>query len=572
MNDSIESALGRGTSFLMAQSHNDGNFEGELSSSTFPTCAYAWVQFALGKLPDAELVEWLLRNQHEDGTWGLDISNQPNREATLFAKLILQQVVERQPTSQVETALARTPHYPLKLALIKLSYAAFGQSEWTELTISRNMLPLVALVQKVSARFPRLRAVLKPPTNVLPPIDLFTTPMFQKLFIAEQHTLAAVFLLIELNTAKRVEIIDSLFDWLKAHVLTDGSWFRVGYITALSCLALIELRSKRVSQSVEIDRMIDESLSWLACTQNSDGGCREALNLNVWDTALSIITITEVDAAEGADGLRSAGSWLVQNQNDDGGWSFSGLPGGNLPSDADDTALATLALLKLKLTNSNTAIHRGLRWLRAQQGRDGSWSTYLPGQGDVGCVSITAHAIEALIEAGGRNEDVERACKWLKRQFIPDGRWSDLWLAKYTYGTANAIAALIQAGEGDCEEIHRGIQWLERVQNVDGGWGEDMFGNRTESTVEQTAWSACTLLLVDPHNESGWRGIKFLLSHQRPDGSWTASCVGIYWEIIGGYADPINASVFPLRALHRAKWAMQNARNANLFVESNETD
>ena len=131
MNDSIESALGRGTSFLMSQSHYDGNFEGELSSSTFPTCAYAWVQFALGKLPDAELVEWLLRNQHEDGTWGLDISNQPNREATLFAKLILQQVVERQPTSQVETALARVPHYPLKLALIKLSYAAFGQSEWT---------------------------------------------------------------------------------------------------------------------------------------------------------------------------------------------------------------------------------------------------------------------------------------------------------------------------------------------------------------------------------------------------------------------------------------------------------
>ncbi len=556
----------------MAQSRHDGNFEGELSSSTFPTCAYAWVQFALGKLPDVALVEWLVRNQHEDGTWGLDISNQPNREATLFAKLILQQIVERQPTPQVETALARIPHYPTELALIKLSYAAFGQSEWTELTISKNMLPLVALVQKVSAWFPRLRAVLKPPTNVLPPVDLFITPMFQNLFVAEQHTLAAVFLMIELNTARRAKIIDSLFDWLKAHMLTDGSWFRVGYITALSCLALIELRSKGVSQSVEIDCMIDESLSWLARTQNSDGGCREALNLNVWDTALSIITVAEVNAAEGTDGLRSAGSWLVQNQNADGGWAFSGLPGGNLPSDADDTALATLALLKLKPTNSDIAIHSGLRWLRAQQRRDGSWSTYLPGQGDVGCVSITAHAIDALIEAGGRNEDVERACKWLKRQITPEGCWSDLWLAKFTYGTANAITALIQAGEADCEEIHRGIRWLESVQNIDGGWGEDMFGNRTESTIEQTAWSAGTLLLVDPQNESGWRGIKFLLSHQIPDGSWAASCVGIYWEIIGGYADPINASVFPLRALHRAKWAMQNASNANLFVESNESN
>ena len=571
MNDSIEVALRRGTSFLMTQSHHAGYFEGKLSSSTFPTCAYAWVQFALEKLPDAALIEWLLRNQNQNGTWGLDVSNQPNREATLFAKLILQQVAERQPTPQVETAFARIPHYPLELALIKLAYAAFGQSEWTELTISKNMLPVLTLVQKISALFPRLRAVFNPPTNVLPPVDLFTTPMFQKLFIAEQHTLAAIFLMVELNTTKRVEIVDCLFDWLKAHILTDGSWFRVNYITALSSLALIELRKKGVRKSVELDRMIDEGLSWLACTQNPDGGYREALNLNVWDTALSIITLIDVNATEGADKLRSAAAWLVQNQNADGGWAFSGLPGGNLPSDADDTALASLALLKLKLADSDTAIHRGLRWLRAHQGRDGSWSTYLPGQGDVGCVSITVHAIEALIEAGGRDTDVDRACKWLKRKIAPEGRWTDLWLAKNTYGTANAIAALIQAGERHCEEVHRGVQWLESVQNHDGGWGEDMFGNRTESTVEQTAWSADALLLANPQNESGWKGIKFLLSHQRLDGSWNDSCVGIYWEVIGGYANPINASVFPLRALYQAKCAMQHAKSVNLFVESNET-
>ena len=572
MNDSIEAALRRGTSFLMTQSRHSGNFEGKLSSSTFPTCAYAWVQFALGKIPDAALIEWLLRNQHEDGTWSLDISNQANQEATLFARLILQQIVERQPTPQVETALARIPHHPLELALIKLAYAAFGQSEWTELTISKNMLPLLTLVKKITSLFPRLRALLNPPTNVLPPVDLFTTSMFQKLFIAEQHTLAAVFLIIELNTTKRVKIIDCLFDWLKAHMLTDGSWFRVNYITALSCLALIELRKKGIRKYVELDRMIDESLSWLACTQNSDGGCREALNLNVWDTALSIITVIDVDAAVGVEELRCAGGWLIQNQNADGGWAFSGLPGGNLPSDADDTALAVLALLKLKLADSDTAIRRGLRWLGAHQGRDGSWSTYLPGQGDVGCVSITAHAVEAFIEAGGRDTDVERACKWLKRQIAPDGHWSDLWLAKNTYGTANAIAALIQAGERQCEEIHQGVQWLESAQNHDGGWGEDMFGNRTESTVEQTAWSAGALLLVNPKSKSGWNGIKSLLSQQKLDGSWNASCVGIYWEVIGGYADPINASVFPLRALHQAKCAMQHANFVNLFVESNETD
>ena len=571
MKDSIETALRKGTTFLMTQSQSAGYFEGELSSSTFPTCAYAWVQFALGKLPDAGIIEWLLRNQNDDGTWSLDISNQPNREATLFAKLILQQILERQPTPEVESALARIPDNPLKLALIKLAYAAFGESEWTELTISKNMLPVLVLVKNITAMLPRLRAIFKPPTTVLPPIELFNTPMFQKLFIAEQHTLAAVFLMIELNTTKRDVLIDRLFRWLKSHMLSDGSWFRVNYITALSILALVELRKSDIRNSSEVNGIIDEGVSWLARTRNSDGGCREALNLNVWDTALSVISVMEVNAAEGADELQTSGGWLVHNQNSDGGWAFSGLPGSNLPSDADDTALALLALLKLNLADSHTAIHRGICWLRAHQGRDGSWSTYLPGQGDVGCVSITAHVIEVLKKAVGRDADIDRACRWLRSQIFPDGYWSDLWLAKNTYGTANAITALIQAGEGGCKEVNRGVQWLENAQNRDGGWGEDMFGNRTESTIEQTAWSAGALLFANPQNESGWKGIEFLLSHQRSDGSWNANCVGIYWEVIGGYADPINASVFPLRALYQAKCAMQHARDVNLFVESNET-
>ncbi len=571
MKDSIERALRQGTSFLMRQSHSAGYFEGTLSSSAFPTCAYAWVQFALGKLPDEALIRWLLRRQNEDGTWSLDVSNQSSREATVFAKLILQQYVARQPSPEVETALARIPDYPLELALNRLAYAAFGQSEWAKLTISKNMLPALSLVQKLVALLPRLRPIFKPPTHVLPPVDMFNTAMFQKLFIAEQHTLAAVFLMIELNTTKRTEIVNRLFEWLKSHVLSDGSWFRVNYITALSILALIELRKSGISDGSELDATINRGLSWLDGTRNSDGGCREALNLNVWDTALSIISLMEVNHSESAGALRPAGDWLAQNQNTDGGWAFSGLPGGNLPSDADDTALATLALLKLKLTDSNGAIHRGLQWLDKHQVRDGSWSTYLPGQGDVGCVSITVHAIEALMEAGGRDTDISRACGWLKRQISRDGYWSDLWLAKNTYGTANAISALIQAGERDCEEAQRGVRWLESVQNRDGGWGEDMFGNGTESTVEQTAWSAGALLLANPQSESGWKGIKFLLDRQNSDGSWDASCVGIYWEVIGGYADPIYASVFPLRALNQAKHAMRHTGSTDHFDESNAT-
>jgi len=281
------------------------------------------------------------------------------------------------------------------------------------------------------------------------------------------------------------------------------------------------------------------------------------LNLNIWDTALSIITLLDVGIPKDSDVVWKACNWLIENQNWDGGWAFSGVSKiegyVNLPSDADDSALATLALLKSGFSVSHDAVSRGLSWLREQQGKDGSWGTYVLGAGDVGCVSITAHAIEACLFAEGMEDEKQRAILWLKENIQKDGYWSDLWLAKNTYGTACALSALIKAGEGDCPEVKSGVEWLQETQNADGGWGEDMFGNPTESTVEQTAWSTYSLLLADKNSESAKRGIEFLLDAQTEDEGWEPSCVGIYWEVIGGYIDPIYSAVFPLLAILEEK-------------------
>ena len=574
MKEKVLSALTRSTTFLCTQQHEDGNFEGQLSSSTFPSCAYAWIQLARGETPEPTLTEWFIENQHTDGGWGLDTANISNVEATRFVHIILDQVHQRRTHLSLQKLLASIPKSDPHLALVKLTYAAFNQFDWNELTLSENALPLMKLARQLT-KIPVLGSRLKPPRHLLPPVALFNTAMFDALFIAEQHTLVPVFILIELNTAKRPEMITSLLTWLKSHVLSDGSWFRVNYITALSVLALIELQEKWEADD-EIVRLIENGIAWLQKTRNPDGGCREALNLNVWDTALSVIALTEVYSVGNAnipsnngfkDQVKRAGQWLAEHQNADGGWAFSGLGDSTLPSDADDTALGTLALIRSLLMDTapnpstlEASILQGITWLKTQQGRDGSWSTYQPGQGDVGCVSITAHAIEALLALDKSDvankpnvqTEIQRGIKWLRRQIHRDGYWRDLWLAKDTYGTACAIAALVKAGLTDAVEIHRGVEWLERNQNADGGWGEDMFGTPTESTVEQTAWSTYALLLENSENRAAQNGIKFLLEHQREDDSWQEACVGIYWEIIGGYADPIYASVFPILALNQS--------------------
>ncbi len=573
MTEQVKSALTRGITALFTQQREDGVFEGQLSSSTFPTCAYAWIQLARDETPDPDLIEWSVANQNKDGGWGLDIANISNAEATRFVRLILEQTHQCSSDESLQNLLASIPEFPPHLALVKLAYAAFNQFDWNELTFSEKALPLMKLARQLT-KIPLLGSRLKPPRHRLPPVAMFNTPMFDALFIAEQHTLVPVFIMIELNTARRPEMIDSLVTWLKSRVLSDGSWFRVNYITALSVLALIELQ-KKWEPNEDTAAFIARGLDWLRTTRNPDGGCREALNLNVWDTALSIMALTEVHSisdgdvpldAELTDSVKRAAEWLVKHQNSDGGWAFSGLDDSTLPSDADDTALGTLALIRSLRVSEPTdrdavddAIRRGTAWLKIQQTRDGGWSTYQPGEGDVGCVSITAHAIEALLELDRSDvadkpdmqREMNRGIDWLRKQINRDGYWRDLWLAKDTYGTACAIIALVKVGLKDTPEVGRGVEWLERSQNTDGGWGEDMFGNPTESTVEQTAWSTYAILLAAPEKRAVQDGITFLLKHQRDDGSWHEQCVGIYWEIIGGYADPIYASVFPILALNQ---------------------
>ena len=549
----VQSKLLRAINSLSLMQKSEGNFEGNLSSSTFPSCAYAWIQLIQGEIPEESLINWFINNQSENGAWGLDPANQTNPHSTLFVRLILEEVFNRETGLDLEETLSNIPDYQQNLGLVKLAYATLNRFDWQKLTIPENAIPLIKLVKFLS-QFPILRKHLKPPRHKLPPVDLFNTSLFEELFIAEQHTLVPVFIIIELNTSNRIEIINTLVSWLKSRVLSDGSWFRVNFITALSVLALIEV-NKTDYTDPEIPQFIENGMNWLKTTKNSDGGYREAINLNVWDTALCIIALTEIDElpSDKSDLIYSAAQWLVNYQNEDGGWAFSGMKDSTLPSDADDTALGTLSLIRSRLSSKEAqiAIDKGVRWLIENQGTDGSWSTYQPGEGDVGCVSITSHAIEALLAYGDNLESINRGIRWLRGSIHRDGYWDDLWLAKRTYGTACGISALVKAGYKDVPEISQGVRWLESNQNADGGWGEDMFGNPIESTVEQTAWCTYALLLTDNENPSARKGIQYLINNQDINGTWKESCVGIYWEIIGGYSDPIYAAVFPILALNQ---------------------
>ncbi|MGH3167743.1 MAG: squalene--hopene cyclase, partial [Trebonia sp.] len=144
---------------------------------------------------------------------------------------------------------------------------------------------------------------------------------------------------------------------------------------------------------------------------------------------------------------------------------------------------------------------------------------------------VTAHIVEAFAAEGLASETAcRRGVIWLLKNQEPDGSWFGRWGANYIYGTGAVVPALIAAGvKPNKPQIRRAVAWLEEHQNADGGWGEDLrsyddpvsWSGRGESTASQTAWALLALLAAGERESAAVeRGIRWLASTQRTDGTW----------------------------------------------------
>jgi squalene-hopene/tetraprenyl-beta-curcumene cyclase len=100
----------------------------------------------------------------------------------------------------------------------------------------------------------------------------------------------------------------------------------------------------------------------------------------------------------------------------------------------------------------------------------------------------------------------------------------------YIYGTWQALRGLASIGVNMDEEwIRRARTWLESCQNEDGSWGETCesynfpaLKGRGAGTPSQTAWALMGLCAAgNPEREAIQRGVRWLVSTQNLDGSWT---------------------------------------------------
>ena len=333
----------------------------------------------------------------------------------------------------------------------------------------------------------------------------------------------------------------------------------------------------------------------------------------VWDTAQAVYALGEAGVPRNdprmlkavdwmlAKEVRHKGDWTVKvPDTEPGGWYFEF--NNEFYPDTDDTAQVLLALKQVdnpRERYQDQVAQRAIEWEFAMQCKNGGWGSfdkdntkmifqYIPfadhnAMLDPPSVDITGRMLEMLAAYGYTRDDkrVQKAIKFIFAEQEPDGSWFGRWGVNYLYGTFLVLRGLEAIGIDQLEpQIQQAAEWIRMVQNSDGGWGESC-GTYDEpdtrgigvSTPSQTAWAMLGLLAAgDDRSDSLAKGVRWLLTRQRPDGSWdeTMGEGATRQSIITGTGFPkvfylaytMYRHYFPLLALTTYKRAMD--RSASL--------
>ena len=351
-------------------------------------------------------------------------------------------------------------------------------------------------------------------------------------------------------------------------VLTNIQPSSGGFLEATPLTSFVVMS---LAGSGQVDHLVTKmGVEFLLASAREDGSWPIDTNLATWVTTLSVNALASGNAGDSPgvsggppetlfadeDRVRIR-DWLLKQQYRKahsythaapGGWAWTDLPGG-VP-DADDTAGALLALRNLSVaavcdrgdygeTRPSAATDRrytdtlhaavaGIKWLLNLQNSDGGIPTFCRGWTnlpfDRSAPDLTAHALRAwnawLPELP---EQLQRRVRWgmenglhyLTRTQRPDGAWLPLWFGNQhapgetnpVYGTARVLIALADlVGQASC------------LSQSGGSNSRALAGERTKSFT--------TGRMPVPLLSAIARGVAWLLSVQKNNGSWGASGEG----------------------------------------------
>lgn len=227
--------------------------------------------------------------------------------------------------------------------------------------------------------------------------------------------------------------------------------------------------------------------------------------------------------------VQAAAVWLLDLQNRDGGWPTFCRGWGTLPFDR---------------SSSDLTAHT-LRALHAWKRRVDSISPELRRRTDTA---------------------MERGIAFLRRQQSADGTWLPLWFGNQwnendenpLYGTAKVVLAMRETGHSDEPWVSRAIDWLLKNQNKDGTWSA---ARGLPGSVEETSLAVEALAGI-PAAESAVKSAADWLSARIHDGRVSeASPIGFYFAKLW-YFERLYPIIFAASALRRAAQAAASSRSS----------
>ncbi|WP_214415843.1 squalene--hopene cyclase [Sphaerisporangium fuscum] len=570
-------ALDAAVEHLMGLRSPEGWWKGELQTNVTMDAEDLLLREFLGIRDEdetAEAARWIRSEQRPDGTWANFHGGPPDLSTTVEAYVALRLAGDPVDAPHMLAAAAfvrQAGGVEAARVFTRIWLALFGQWRWEDLPVlppelvflppwfplnvydwacwaRQTIVPLTVVsahrpVRPLPFDLAELRTGRRTRRPPRPGWEAGFAALDRVLHRYEPHAVKGL----------RRAALRRAVEWVVARQELDGSWGGIQPPWVYSLIAL-NLSGYHVGHPVMrkgirgLDRF----------TVHDEKGRRlEACQSPVWDTALAVNALLDAGVAAdhpavvGAAGwllseeIRGPGDWAVRRPwLPPGGWAFEfdndGYP------DVDDTAEVIIALRRTGHTGVRPAIDRAVRWMAGMASRDGGFAAFdadntrtlctkLPFC-DFGAVidppsaDVTAHVVEALAHEGhAGTATVRRAVVWLLKAQEPDGSWFGRWGANHVYGTGAVVPALVAAGvRPESRAVRRAVAWLRGHQNDDGGWGEDLRSytdpswiGRGASTASQTAWALLALLAArEERSAAVHKGVRWLVEHQRPDGTW----------------------------------------------------
>jgi len=458
-----------------------------------------------------------------------------------------------------EFAWFGVPSMPVELTLLP-TWAYFNMyefSSWARATIIPLSIVMTSRpVHKLPGDMQVRELFVRPPR----PIDYTFTKedgilTWKNFFIGADHLLK-VYESSPVRPLKKKALAQAE-KWVLDHQEATGDW---GGIQPAMLNAILSLNALGYPND---HPAVVKGLEALAnfCIETDEEIVLQSCISPVWDTALALKALTDSGVPADHPSLVKAAQWLLDKEVrkpgdwrikspelEPGGWAFEFL--NDWYPDVDDSGFVMIALKGTQVKDRksmNDAIGRGINWCLGMQSKNGGWGAFdkdntkyllnkipfadLEANIDPPSADLTGRMLELMGTFGYAKEypAAARAIEFLKKNQEPEGPWWGRWGVNYLYGTWSVMCGLAAIGVDPREPyIRKAVNWIKSRQNIDGGWGEtcESYHDRNlagigDSTPSQTGWGLLALLAAGEAGSSTvGRGVQYLLSTQKPDGTW----------------------------------------------------